>query len=252
MSTARLVFRQLRYENTAFWRNPASAFFTFAFPLIFMVIFNVVFTSQSGTSGKDAAAFFTPGIICFSLVNACYTTLAMTVTVARDEGILKRIHGTPLPTWAYLAARMILAMIITLILVVIVSLFGLIAYGVSLPLSQLPALLLTLAIGAASFCALGLAVSGLIPNAASAPAIVNATILPLYFVSDVFVHLDRGSSLATVGGFFPIRPLAEALQSVYSPALFPPLDPMNLLWVAAWGVFGVLVALRTFTWEPRV
>jgi ABC-2 type transport system permease protein len=252
MSTARLVVRQLRYENAAFWRNPASAFFTFAFPLIFMVIFNVVFSSQAGLSSKDAAAFFTPGIVCFALINACYTTLAMTVTVARDEGILKRIHGTPLPTWAYLAARMLLAMIITLILVVIVSLFGYVAYGVSLPLAQLPALLLTLAIGAASFCALGLAVSGLIPNAASAPAIVNATILPLYFVSDVFVHIERGSSLATVGGFFPIRPLAEALQSVYSPALYPPLDPMNLLWVAAWGVFGVVVALRTFTWEPRV
>ena len=90
MSGAALALRQIGYENRAFWRNPPAAFFTFAFPLLFMVIFNVLF-------GADAARFFTPAIMVFGVVTATYTNLAMTVTIARDEGILKRLRGTPLP-----------------------------------------------------------------------------------------------------------------------------------------------------------
>ncbi len=109
MTAARLIARQVRYENTAFWRNPAAAFFTFAFPLIFMVLFNLIL---SGSDGPDPARFYTPAIITFSIVNACYTNIAMTVSLARDEGILKRVRGTPLPGWAYLVARMLQAVLV--------------------------------------------------------------------------------------------------------------------------------------------
>ena len=105
MTVGRLIARQVRYENTAFWRNPAAAFFTFAFPLIFMVLFNLILQGNFGS--QNAAEFFTPAIITFSIVNACYTNIAMTVSLARDEGILKRVRGTPLPGWSYLVARML-------------------------------------------------------------------------------------------------------------------------------------------------
>lgn len=91
---ATLLLRQVAAENRAFWRNPASAFFTFAFPLVFMVILDLVFATGGG---ELALVFYTPAIIAFAIVNAGFTTLAMSITIARDEGILKRIHGTPCP-----------------------------------------------------------------------------------------------------------------------------------------------------------
>ena len=248
MTVSRLVARQVRAENTAFWRNPAAAFFTFAFPLIFMVLFNLILTGQDADG--NAAQFYTPAIICFSIVNACYTSIAMTVSLARDDGILKRIRGTPMPGWAYLVARMIQAVIVALLLVVIVSGVGLLAFDVPLPVGQLPLLLLVLVVSGTSFCALGLALAGLIPNAAAAPAIVNATVLPLYFISDVFLQVDDASVLSQIGNLFPIRHLANVLQAVWNPVVRP-FDPIDLVWIAAWGVVGLVVAVRTFTWEPR-
>jgi ABC-2 type transport system permease protein len=250
MSDMTLLLRQIRYENRAFWRNPAAAFFTFAFPLIFMVVFNSIFgTERFGE--LSAAYFFTPAIVAFSVVNACYTNLAITVVTVRDEGILKRIWGTPLPVWVYLVARIGLSALIALVLVVIVSIFGAVVYGVQFPFERLPQLLLVLVAGAACFCALGLAISGLVPNERAAPAVVNATILPLLFISDVFIRLPADNTLAKIGDLFPIRHLAVALQSIWVPQVNGPLDLKDVAFLAVWTAIGLVVALRRFSWEPR-
>ena len=102
-----IAARQLRFEQKAFWRNPAGAVFTFAFPLLFLVIFS---TLNSGARIEERGSisfvtFFVPGILAFGLISACYTNLAIRMTVSRDFGILKRVRGTPVPTWAYLAGQ---------------------------------------------------------------------------------------------------------------------------------------------------
>jgi ABC-2 type transport system permease protein len=174
----------------------------------------------------------------------------MTVTLARDGGVLKRIRGTPLSLGAYLAARVIHAVLITLLLAVIVVVSGAVLFGAPVPLGQLPTLVLVVMLGAAVFAALGLAVAGLIPDAHAAPALVNAIVLPLYVISDVFIPIDAGSPVATLAGLFPVRHLATALQSVWQPVA-QPLDVVDLAWLVGWGVLGIVVALRTFSWEPR-
>lgn len=246
MSLLRLLVRQVRAEHRAFWRNPASAFFTFAFPLVFMLILNTVFASSGG---EGEIAFYTPAIIAFSMVNAGFTTLAMNISIARDEGILKRVHGTPLPTWVYLLARVVLSVAMGLVLSAIVAGFGAVAFGVPFPWQQLPLVLLTLVVGGATFCALGLAVAGLVPSASAAPAVVNAIALPLLFISNTFISIQDGI-LVTVGNLFPIRPFADSLQALWNTGSGT-FDPFDLVFVAAWGVAGLLVAIRTFTWEPR-
>jgi ABC-2 type transport system permease protein len=254
MSDLRLALRQVRYENRAFWRNPAAAFFTFAFPLLFMVIFNVIFGGGSVIEGGIRASdFFTPALIVFSVITATYTNIAMTVTIARDRGVLKRVRGTPLPAWAYLFGRIAHAVLVALLLFVIVAGFGSLAYGVAFPWDRLPQLVAALAIGAATFCALGIAVSALVPNADAAPAIVNATILPLLFISDVFIRIpDPPAWLDAVAGFFPVRPFAHAVLSVYSPHVTGEgLELTDLAVLAAWGVAGAIFSLRFFSWEPR-
>src|SRR6478609_6765213 len=132
MRNLRLLVRQIRYENRAFWRNPAAAFFTFAFPLIFMFVFQAIFGSEI-QGGLTAAQFYTPAIVAFSIINACFTSLAMTTVAVREEGILKRIRGTPMPGLVYLSARIGHSILIGLLLVAIVSAFGALVYNVPFP-----------------------------------------------------------------------------------------------------------------------
>ncbi len=253
MSELALVVRQIRYENRAFWRNPAAAFFTFAFPLLFMVIFNAILTDAGDAPGFRASDFFTPAIIVFSVITATYTNIAMRVAMARDAGILKRVRGTPLPAWLYLSGRIAHAVLLAIVLVVIVAAFGALFYDVRLPWDRVGQVLLVLGIGAASFCALGLAVSAVIPNADAAPAVVNATILPLLFISNVFIRLqDPPAWMDALGGIFPVRPFADAMLAVYSPQLAGSgLAWQDLAVIGAWGVAGLLFSLRFFSWEPR-
>jgi ABC-2 type transport system permease protein len=254
MSELRLALRQVRYENRAFWRNPVAAFFTFAFPLLFMVIFNVIFSGTgSDLPGFRAADFFTPAIIVFAVITATFTNLAMMVTIARDAGILKRVRGTPLSGWAYLLGRILHAVLVAFLLVVIVAAFGAIFYDVRFPWDRLPALVLTLGVAAATFCAVGLALTGLIPNAEAAPAVTNGVIFPVLFISNVFIRMDDPPAwMATVSSLFPVRHFSDAMAFLYDPRTTGSgLSGSDLAVMAAWGVAALLVAIRSFSWEPR-
>ena len=119
----------------------------------------------------DASTYFTATILAFSVITACYTNVAMTVTFAREEGVLKRVRGTPLPGWSYLGGKVLHSTLVMVLLVVIVCAFGAIFYDVEVPTTSLPAFVVTLAVGAAAFSALGLATTAVIPNAEAAPAV---------------------------------------------------------------------------------
>lgn len=245
MSGFALASRQVVYENRAFWRNPPAAFFTFVFPLLFMVIFNVIF-------GAEAARFFTPSILVFSVVTATFTNLAMNITYARDSGVLKRIRGTPLPPWAYLAGRIGHAIGVSILLVAIVAAAGAILYDVPFPWGGLPALLLLLAVSAAAFSALGLALAGVMPNADASPAIVNAIVLPTLFVSNVFIQMDNAPDwLSTISYVLPVRHFADALHEIYASGADAGIPWTEIGVIGLWGVVGVAAALRFFSWEPR-
>ena len=248
-----MTLHQLRYENRSFWRNPASAGFTFAFPLMFLIIFNGLFGGTVGTFGRETSAsnFYVPAVATFSVITASFTNLAISVSFLRDEGILKRIRGTPLPTSAYLLGRVIHSTLIAILLVLIVSLFGVFFYDVDVPTETLPALVLIVLVGAASFCALGLAFTAVIPNADAAPPMVNFAILPLLFISDVFIPLDDAPGwLVTLSKVFPVKHYSAAML-----AAFHPFDPSfkggELIAVAAWGAIGIALAVKFFSWEPK-
>jgi ABC-2 type transport system permease protein len=256
MSDVALALRQVRYENKSFWRNPASMFFTFIFPLMFLVIFNLLFGGTVRiTTGQtvNASNFYVPAIAAFSIVTACFTNVAMSITLLRDEGVLKRKRGTPLPGWAYLLGRIIFSVFIAMLLVAIVTAAGVLFYDVSAPTDTIGPFLLAIIVGAAGFCALGLAITSVIPNGDAAPAMVNGIVLPLLFISDVFVPLNKAPQwIRTVGDFFPIKHLAHAMLYAFNP---PPtvsaLRGTDMMIVALWGVAGLLLAIRFFTWEPR-
>lgn len=257
MNDAALTVRQVRYTNRAFWRNPQAAFFTFAFPLMFLVIFTALLGKGTVTVNGlpfNQSTYYVAGMSAFAIITACYTNLAISVTFQRDAGILKRTRGTPLPGYDYLTARVIHAILIAMILVTICSLFGAVFYGAELPTGvSLAEAIVTVLVGAASFAALALALTSVIPNADAAPAIVNATILPLLFVSGVFIPIGTNAPrwVDILGRVFPVRHLVEAYLGAYYGKPFFVFSWRDVGVVALWGIAGLLFATRRFSWEPR-
>jgi ABC-2 type transport system permease protein len=249
-----LTVRQVGYTNKAFWRNPASAFFTFAFPLMFLVIFTALLgkgTVPIGGRQISQTTYYVAAMTAFSVITASYTNIAISVTFQRDAGILKRTQGTPLPGAAYLSARVIHAMLMALLLVVLTTAFGRAFYDASVPTgSSLLRFLVMLVVGSASFCALGLAMTAAIPNADASPALVNATVLPLLFLSGIFIPLgdDAPTWILWIGRIFPVKHFADGVQAGFLGTSFHWSD---VLVVGAWGLGGLLLASRFFSWEPR-
>lgn len=256
MSDVGLALRQIHFTNRSFWRNRAAAFFTFVFPLMLLAIFAVLFGNGSVRVGPGrsvrASTFYVPAITAFAVISACYTNLAMMVTIHREQGILKRVRGTPMPAWTYLSARVAHAVLVAFLMAGIFVAFGAAAYGASVPLRTLTAFAVTLIVGAASFCALGLAVTAAIPNADAVSPIVNASILPLLFFSNVFIPLQHAPAwVDVVGKIFPVRHFADALVASYTGAPGSGFRGMDLLVLGIWGLGGLLLAVRFFAWEPR-
>ena len=259
--SAALVWGQIRYQNKIFWRTPISAFFTLVFPLMFLIVFGLIIGSEDieGT-GLTVAQFYAPALAVFGAVSATYTNLAISTAIARDEGILKRVRGTPLPAWCYIAGRVGSAIYMAFLSVLIMLVAGIVFYGLKIYAESVPALILTFLVGVGTFAVLGLLLAGLSPSGTATPALANATLLPLAFFSDIFI-VTGDDTPAWITGFaniFPLRHFATAFIDGFDPVFvtaqsgaldhihWPDLGVM-LLWLAG----GVVLTLRTFTWEPR-
>jgi len=257
VSTLGLVWHQFRYDQKTFWRQPESVFFTVALPLIFLFLFVSIFGNEpvrigAGTEVKGST-YYVPGIVTLAIVSATVLNLAISLTFARERGLLKRVRSTPLPPWVFLAGRIGTASGVTLLLVTAVVGLGRLVYGVTVPTTTLPALVLAVLVGTASGCALGFALSSIIPSEGAAPAITNAVILPLYFFSGVFIpNDDIPAPMQRIGDVFPVKHVFEALLTAFDPSTTGAgIAGADLAVVAAWGVAGALVAVRRFRWAPR-
>jgi ABC-2 type transport system permease protein len=249
-----LVLHQFRYDQKVFWRNPASVFFTVAFPVILLLIFGTVFGDQTVQvrGGIKTTTYYVPAIITLSVISATMQSLAMSLVIAREDGRLKRGRGTPMPPWVFIAGRVGNSIVVALMMLVLLAAIGRLFYGVAIPWSRLPAVVVTLAIGAAAFCCLGIALTAAIPSQDAAAPIVNALLLPLYFLSGVFIPDDQlPSGVIHFADAFPIRHFFEAFFNAYVPGGPVSFDWGNLAAVAAWGVAGLLLAIRYFRWTPR-
>jgi len=232
-------------------RSRRTALLTFVFPLIFLVVFDGINGSSrvTGAGGKvDFVQFFTPGIGIWGLAISCYTGVAFGLATARDQGILKRVRGTPLPPWIYLAAMMLAAVVAGLASVVLMFVVAVPGFGVHVYPRMLPAAIVTLLVGGCAFAALGLAVGVFIRRAESAPIVSNLTLLPLTFISGIWYPLEGAPHwLQTLAHVFPLSHLAQAFEACFSPhtpgAGFHAWD---LLVLAAWGAAGLRVAVSRF------
>lgn len=185
------------------------------------------------------------------MLQACYSNIAIGITFQRDAGILKRIDGMPLPRRSFMASRILHAVLIAFLLVVITGAFGWAFYNSRIPTgSTLAEVLVMLAVGAACFCALGLAVSGLIPDSDASSPIVLGTVLPVAFLSGIFIPFGNNTP-AWIEWFARVFPVKHFVDGMLAGFAGTPFDWTDVLVVAAWGVAGLLFALRFFKWEPR-
>ena len=248
-----LVLHQARYDLLAFLRNGQARFFTLILPLIFLVIFVSVFGNNTvGTTGVKASTYYVPGISALAVIAASFVNLVISITAQRENGILKRRRATPVPAWVLIAGRTLTAMSISLVVMTVVVLVGRFAYGVHLPTSTIPGIALTAIVGSATFCILGYALSTAVNSEDAAQPMVQAIMLPLYFISGVFIpNVNLPSWLRHVAKFFPVQHLADGLHHSYDPAV----HGIGVVWsdlgvLALWALVGLAVALRRFSWTP--
>jgi ABC-2 type transport system permease protein len=254
VNAARLALFQVRYVNRSYWRNPSRAFFTFAFPLMFLLIFTSLLGQGEvhvGARVVKSSTYYVAAMATFGVITACFNNIAISLSVQRESGLLKRIAGTPLPPSSFVAAQVMHAMLVSVLLVAITAAFGAAAYGAAIPGGvTLLEFLVMLGVAAIAFCALGLAVTALIPNADAAPAVVNIAILPLLFLSGIFIAFGDSTPqwITWVARIFPIRHFATGMQAAFAGT---PFDWSDVAVVAGWGALGLLLAVRFFSWEPR-
>lgn len=252
-----LTLHQFRFELRAFLRNGQSRFFTLALPVLFLVIFASVFGGHGNTvrvaGGRiNTAVSYVPGIITLGIIAAAFVNLVISVTAQRESGVLKRRRATPMPAGALIAGRALTAVVTALLITAVLLVIGWTAYRAHVPSRTAPALAATVVLGAATFCCLGYALASVIRNDDSAQPITQATMLPLYFISGVFVPVSQLPHwLVDVANVFPVRHLAAAMLTAYNPhAGGNGFAGTDLLVLGAWGVAGLFVAIRRFSWLP--
>jgi ABC-2 type transport system permease protein len=249
-----LLLHQLRYDQKAFWRNPAAVFFTVMFPVVLLLIFATVFSGKTidVDGGIEITAYYVPAIITLAVISATMQSLAMSLVIAREDGRHHRGRGTPMPAWVFIAGRVGNSIVVALLMLILIAVLGRVLYGVAIPWGEAPAILVTLVVGAASFSCLGIALTALIPSQDAAAPIVNALLLPLYFLSGIFIPDDElPQGVINFANHFPIRDFFQAFFNAYLPGGSSGLDWGNLAVVAIWGVAGLLLSIRFFRWTPR-
>ena len=245
--TLALLWRQYRFERHLFWRNPSAAFFNFLLPLIFLALFGAIVNGK-----RSELDVIVPGIAGMSVMPTTFTALAYNLTFLREQGVLKRMRGTPLPSGVYLGGLALNAVTNAATQIGIVVLAGRIFFGLGWPPEGLE-LAVFAVLGVLCFATLGVALSHAIPNFESAPAVVNAVFVPVILISGVFFDVKHVPSfLRDIAQALPLDHLITGLSGGLV-AHHGGLDRHGtaLLVLAIWTVVGGALAVRGFSWEAR-
>lgn len=246
----KLFVHQLRAEQKLFWRTRELAFFTFLLPILFFLLLG----SAYGDDEIDEVSgyqYLLAGMIGYGAAATTFAGLALVLVIRRESGVLKRLRATPLPPATYVAA--VLASIILVFAAEAAVLIALGRFGFDVPLADsMFSVVLVVLLGAASFAALGVGLTALIKSAEGSSAVVNALYLPLSFISGAFFSEETfPEALQRLAAILPLSHLIQLTRDVmvFGDAIWD--HPRNVAVLAAWGLGGLIVAVRGFRWEPR-
>jgi ABC-2 type transport system permease protein len=248
-----LVLHQARFDLRGFLRNRQARFFTLVLPLLFLIIFVGIFGNHVVPPGVKLSTYYVPGLSALGVIAASFVNLVISITAQREDGVLKRRRATPVPAWVLVAGRTLTSVTISLVVVAVLLTFGRFVYGVTLRVGALPGVAFTVVVGSITFCILGYALSTAIKNEDAAQPMVQAIMLPLYFISGVFIATSSIPSwLLDIARVFPVYHLAHGLRNAY----LPNGHGVGIVWsdigvLAIWAGIGLAVALTRFSWLPK-
>jgi len=248
----RLFLHELRTEQKLFWRNREAAFFTFFLPVIFFLIFGAIYGDSTITKEHlRAAPFLEAGMVGYGVASTAFAGLAISTVVRRESGVLKRIRSTPLPPSTYLAAMLTSTFIVFLIEAAIIIAIGRVLFDVGLP-NRPFSLLCALVVGAASFAAMGLGLTGLVRSAEGSSAVVNFVYLPMAIISGTFfTPKEYPAFMRAIADVLPLTYFTRLMRDVMVRDHHLWTETTSLGVVALWGAIGLVGALRGFRWQPR-
>lgn len=273
MNDLGLLKRQFFAEAKMLLRNPMSVGFTILFPVMFLVIFGsltgggIHSLSDTPFGQMRYLNYYLSGIATFGVIGACFMNLTILMVMRRDEGILRRKRATPLPTWVLLGGIVAAETALAVTMVIVTTAVAMGIYGTPFP--HHPFMLFgVVLLGAATFCALGMAMTVIIPNQDAGPAIVNLVALPLLFLSGAFFPITN-STIRSIAQVLPIARLQNAMNGSYAPPTYscelvkshcPPgalvhhaSGPhiVDLAILGLWLIAGLVTATRFFRWESK-
>jgi ABC-2 type transport system permease protein len=260
VSDRRIVLAQARAAITVALRTPRGLVFTLAIPLLLLLIINSVVIGSNGETANlpgnlkvSAHAYFTAGMIAYSVALSTFTTLTVSLTTQRERGQLKRYRGTPMPPWTFVVGQIIRASAQALLVAALMLVVAKIAYGIPIPSSTFPAFVLYVVLGTATLCSLGIALSAFTPTVDTASTVAPFTVVILAFFSGIWIPVENLSQgLQDLGKVFPLYHLALGLQTTLAPgATGSGLEFQNVLVLGLWALAGARIASRRFRWEPQ-
>ena len=247
-----MLVHQLRAEQRLYWRSHELAFFTFIFPLLIYILLGSVYGDDPIESeGVTGSEYLLAGILGYGVAATAFAGLAIIVVLRRESGVLKRLRGTPLPGWAYVGAVLASTIIVFTIEVVALLVLANVMFDVPYPDRWL-SLALAVLLGVVAFAALGVALTTVIRSAEGASAVVNAVYLPMAFLAGSFwTPQAYPPVLEAIANLLPLTYYIQLMQDIvlHNEQIWA--DWTNVGVVAAWGLFGLIVTVLRFRWEPR-
>ena len=249
-----------RVEFLAFVREREAVVFTFAFPILLLVIFGAVFGRQQIEGGVKFAQYFVSGMIAAGLFGTSFQNLAISIPIERDTGALKRLAGTPMPKPAYFLGKVLIVGFVALVQNVLLLAIGVVFYDLSLPSgARWLTYLWVGGLGITACTLLGIAATGFVKNGRSAPAVISPIAIVLQFISGVFfVFASLPSWMQAVAAVFPLKWMTQGMRSVFLPDGYAAQEPAGswehgrvALVLGGWCVIGLVVATRSFRWRSR-
>lgn len=253
MNDVGLAAAQTRYSLRGFLRDPRAMVLTVIMPIFLVVILNTVFRGETRFAGLRVpfGAYYTASIAAYVVMMTGFGSLLVSVTAARERGLLKRFRGTPMPSWVYLTSEIAQNIAVVVATVAVLVAVGVAFYHVDLSWHLCIGLAVYVVAGTACFSALGLAATGFCTTPDAASALGPFSTVVLSFISGVFVPVALMPTwLVDIGKVFPLEHVARGLQTAFLVPGSTGVTAVDLSVLAAWCAAGLLVALRTFQWEP--
>ncbi|MBL7254048.1 ABC transporter permease [Paractinoplanes lichenicola] len=259
MSTVALGVSRGHVELLQFFRDRTAMVFTFAFPALLLLLFGTIFSDSYDQPGVSAAHVFSASMIAYGVLTTAFVTMGAGLAMDREDGTLKRLHGTPISATSYVLGKLLLVLILAVAEAVLMIAVGALVFGMSLPdASHWLTFAWIFVLSVISSSLLGMAVSAIVKHARTAGAILNVPVVVLQFISGVFIYpvIQLPSWLITVASFFPVKWMAQGFRYVFLPDGMRVNEPAGqwelgriALVLGAWCVIGLVLCLTTFRWS---